>query len=389
MGIIQKQRKSAIDMPPKCSKPSTKTEQKQKEKIIEDKTFGLKNKNKSKTVQKYIKGVAQQVMAKGGPKQLNEQEVLRQQKKKEDEQKALLNSLFKNMESVSKNVGPIKTKEDIELERRTGNIDIYTDQRQQIYGEEDNMETWDQKRLEEVVNTQQGKYKFSKPTEIICKYFLDAIEKSRYGWSWVCPNGMSCIYRHCLPPGYVFKPKTVKKDDGEEEVAVEDAIDEQIANLGSATRTPVTLESFLKWKEVKKVQKAQEQEKKRKEEAKKAGTKGFTILSGRALFTYDPTLFQDDADAAGDQDYEEDQDGGEWGVDIGNENEQENGYWNQDGDVQEEEKEEEDPEDSQQDKQQGEDDGEDGENKNGEKAKDENVKIDENVFLDEDDVDFE
>lgn len=40
---------------------SKKTEQKQKQKIVEDKTFGLKNKNKSKTVQKYIQGVQNQV----------------------------------------------------------------------------------------------------------------------------------------------------------------------------------------------------------------------------------------------------------------------------------------------------------------------------------------
>ena len=40
-------------MPPKCSATSKKVEKKIKEKIIEDKTFGLKNKNKSKTVQKF------------------------------------------------------------------------------------------------------------------------------------------------------------------------------------------------------------------------------------------------------------------------------------------------------------------------------------------------
>lgn len=40
-------------MPPKTSSGvSKKTEKKQQEKIIEDRTFGLKNKNKSKTVQK-------------------------------------------------------------------------------------------------------------------------------------------------------------------------------------------------------------------------------------------------------------------------------------------------------------------------------------------------
>jgi hypothetical protein len=41
-------------MPPKTkgSEPSKKTEMKKKEKVVEDLTFGLKNKNKSKTVQK-------------------------------------------------------------------------------------------------------------------------------------------------------------------------------------------------------------------------------------------------------------------------------------------------------------------------------------------------
>ena len=38
-------------MPPKKDKgPSNKTLKKEKEKVIEDKTFGLKNKNKSKVV---------------------------------------------------------------------------------------------------------------------------------------------------------------------------------------------------------------------------------------------------------------------------------------------------------------------------------------------------
>ena len=36
----------------KADKVSTKTENKMKAKIVDDKTFGLKNKNKSKVVQK-------------------------------------------------------------------------------------------------------------------------------------------------------------------------------------------------------------------------------------------------------------------------------------------------------------------------------------------------
>lgn len=45
-------------MPPK-SAPGKKTEQKKKEKIIEDKTFGLKNKKGAKT-QKYVQQVTNQ-----------------------------------------------------------------------------------------------------------------------------------------------------------------------------------------------------------------------------------------------------------------------------------------------------------------------------------------
>jgi len=48
-------------MPPKKAQPkgpSAKTMQKEKAKLVEDKTFGLKNKNKSKTVQNYVKQVS-------------------------------------------------------------------------------------------------------------------------------------------------------------------------------------------------------------------------------------------------------------------------------------------------------------------------------------------
>ena len=57
--------------PPKKTKdtgPSAKTLKKEKEKLVEDKTFGLKNKNKSKAVQNYVKGVTNQVMQGGQQK---------------------------------------------------------------------------------------------------------------------------------------------------------------------------------------------------------------------------------------------------------------------------------------------------------------------------------
>merc|ERR1711963_603028 len=56
-------------MPPKKAdnKPSKKTEQKKKEKVIEDKTFGLKNKKGNKN-QKYIAQVEKQVKSGGDPR---------------------------------------------------------------------------------------------------------------------------------------------------------------------------------------------------------------------------------------------------------------------------------------------------------------------------------
>lgn len=61
-------------MPPKKkggpTGPTNKTLEKEKKKVVEDKTFGLKNKNKSKAVQNYVKQVTNQVMD-GGTKKVS------------------------------------------------------------------------------------------------------------------------------------------------------------------------------------------------------------------------------------------------------------------------------------------------------------------------------
>lgn len=81
---------------------SKKTVEKKKEKIIEDKTFGLKNKNKSKTVQNYIKGVEQTVKgAKGSREVLAGAEYEENKlKKKLKEEEAFLNSLSKTVKTI-------------------------------------------------------------------------------------------------------------------------------------------------------------------------------------------------------------------------------------------------------------------------------------------------
>lgn len=72
--------------------------------------------------------------------------------------------------------------------------------------------------------------------------------------------------------------------------------------------TPVTLETFLAWKKKKAEEKQKALEEKRKAEiaSKAKGSNTKSIMSGKALFTYDPTLFKDDIDAVAEELYEED-----------------------------------------------------------------------------------
>ncbi|GLJ45729.1 hypothetical protein SUGI_0962340 [Cryptomeria japonica] len=51
------------------------------------------------------------------------------------------------------------------------------------------MEDWDQETLEKVVESKNKEYSRNKPIDIVCKYFLEAVEKKQYGWFWVYPNG--------------------------------------------------------------------------------------------------------------------------------------------------------------------------------------------------------
>lgn len=78
------------------------------------------------------------------------------------------------------------------------------------------MKEWDEEKLMEVIREKEKAYVKQKPTEIVCKFFLDALEKGKYNWNWECQNGTTCHYRHCLPPGFIFK-KLLAKEAKEEE----------------------------------------------------------------------------------------------------------------------------------------------------------------------------
>ncbi|KAB2604298.1 zinc finger CCCH domain-containing protein 11-like [Pyrus ussuriensis x Pyrus communis] len=209
-------------MPPK---QQSKADLAKKQKIIEDKTFGLKNKNKSKNVQKYVQILKQSVQPKPDPS-------------------------------------------------KTAAKYVYIFYRRTI-------EDWDQETLEKVVESKKNEYQQNKPTDIICKYFLEAVEKKQYDWFWVCPNGSkNCHYGHVLPPGYVLKSQMkALLEEESEKIPIKEEIENQRVKL--TTSTPMTPELFMQWKK------------------KKIAERDAGLLQkcGRELFLSDSSLFVDDAEA--------------------------------------------------------------------------------------------
>lgn len=126
-----------------------------------------------------------------------------------------------------------------------------------------------------------------------------------------------------LPEGYVLTTKAERaqaKKDAEDAAmntqTLEEKIEEQRMALSSEGLTPVTKESFFAWKARRAEKKQRELEEKMKEEEAKLAAKGKggtgggkrnNIMSGRALFAYNPDLFKDDENAGDAQDYEEEE----------------------------------------------------------------------------------
>ncbi|XP_019878983.1 zinc finger CCCH domain-containing protein 15 homolog [Aethina tumida] len=293
-------------MPPKAKPgaPSKKTEQKKKEKVIEDKTFGLKNKKGAKQ-QKFIQQVEKQVKS-GGHHPLSENQKKLEKEKKLKEQKELA-SLFKPVQGqkVDKGADPksivcaffkngqctkgdkCKFSHDLTIERKAEKRSLYVDMRDD---DEETMENWDEEKLKEVIEKKHGAKGGKMPTtDIICKHFLDAVEKSKYGWFWQCPAGESCIYRHALPPGFVLKKDKKKMEEQKEKVTLEDLIEKERAALGPK-QTKVTLETFIAWKK-RKIQEKKDALKKEEDKKRSDFKAGRQVgLSGREMFSFNPSM---------------------------------------------------------------------------------------------------
>lgn len=304
-------------MPPKAKAAagSKKTEQKKKEKVIEDKTFGLKNKKGAKQ-QKFIQQVEKQVksggqnpiLQDGSSKKLDKEKKLKEQKElamlfkpvqtqkieKGADPKSIVCAFFKQGQCTKGD--KCKFSHDLTIERKAEKRSLYVDMRD----DDDAMDNWDVTKLAEVVETKHGENNKKMPTtDIICKHFLEAVEKSKYGWFWQCPSGEKCIYRHALPAGFVLK-KDKKKEDKGDEISLEDLIERERAALGP-NQTKITLETFVAWKKRKLLEKA-DAEKKAEEKKRNDFKAGRQVgLSGREMFSFNPDLVTDQDMEEGDE----------------------------------------------------------------------------------------
>jgi len=108
-----------------------------------------------------------------------------------------------------------------------------------------------------------------------------------------------------LPDDDTEKPKNdakaMEKEEEENKISLEENIDELRKTVEA--KTPITLETFTAWKKKRAEEKAAEDEKAEKEKGAKKKTVSGVMgqMSGRALFSFDPTMFQDDDEATDDK----------------------------------------------------------------------------------------
>ncbi|KAJ5488826.1 Translation machinery-associated protein 46 [Penicillium diatomitis] len=285
--------------------PPKKAEQPKKKKAtVDDKTFGMKNK-KGGAAQKQIQQL--QAMAKSNKdpdaKRKEAEKLKREAEKKAAEQaKKEAAELFKpvQVQKVPFGVDPktvlcvfhkkggcdkgkkCKFSHDMNIERKAAKKDLYTDSRDAEEGEDkkkaDTMDNWDEEKLRSVVLSKHGNPRTT--TDKVCKYFIEAVENQKYGWFWVCPNGGDkCMYKHSLPPGFVLKTKEQRAAEKAlmdksplNTLTLEDWLESERHKL-TGTLTPVTPESFAKWKTERLSKKAAEEQAQKAKEA-----------TGRAMF---------------------------------------------------------------------------------------------------------
>jgi hypothetical protein len=215
-----------IKMPPKKVEKQGGGKKPSATKIVEDRTFGMKNKKGAQT-QKQIAQMTQSARAGGTPeekKKAAEKEAREREKAAAEAAKKEAMELFKpvQVQKVPFGVDPktvlcqyykkghcekgrkCKFSHDLAVERKTEKKGLYQDTREEEEEKKKNetSDDWDEEKLKAVVLSKKGNQKTT--TDKVCKFFIEAVEEGKYGWFWTCPNGGDkCMYQHKLPEGCV------------------------------------------------------------------------------------------------------------------------------------------------------------------------------------------
>mmetsp|Transcript_6920 Transcript_6920/g.8370 ORF Transcript_6920/g.8370 Transcript_6920/m.8370 type:complete len:388 (+) Transcript_6920:177-1340(+) len=325
------------------------------QKIVEDKTFGLKNKNKSKKVQKYIQQVNNQAKGQRNTQAFAEAQAKRRKaereakKQAEKEMFALLGDAYqpKKKDMSKKSRAKLKEKEKAEKEKaaakkkeqqeRDFSIPIVTlkdvfqlDSKvvvERVCGimeHKDNLasKTHDGQpcifiRISDgstlkpfpvmIVGETPTTFELKVDTAVDIRGAVAMVRGDKVVLELTKENNATIT--GCSPELTEHILEIKKTNDeirAQGGIPIEQLIEEQRAALDTSKLTPVTKERFFAWKEKKKKAQEAEWEEKRKAAAKKGG-KGLNVLSGRALFAYDASLFKDDDAALDNREYDEDE----------------------------------------------------------------------------------
>ncbi|TQS36388.1 hypothetical protein Golomagni_03165 [Golovinomyces magnicellulatus] len=289
-------------MPPKKAEKQGGGKKPSAAKIVEDRTFGMKNKKGAQT-QKQIAQMTQSAKAGGTPeekKRAAEKAQREKEKAASEAAKKEAAELFKpvQIQKVPFGVDPktvlcqffkkghcekgrkCKFSHDLNIGRKTEKKDLYQDMREdeELKKQTETSDNWDEAKLRSVVLSKRGNQKTT--TDKVCKYFITAVEDGKYGWFWTCPNGGDkCMYQHKLPPGFILKTKEQRAAEKAlmdksplKTLTLEDFLESERHKL-TGKLTPVTPETFKKWKAERMNKKVAEEQARLAKEA-----------TGRALF---------------------------------------------------------------------------------------------------------
>ncbi|RTG84373.1 uncharacterized protein DC041_0007528 [Schistosoma bovis] len=252
-------------MPPKKNEPSKKNVDKQKQKIVEDKTFGMKNKKGAKQ-QKFIQQVQKQVTQ--GNRSAKELEREKQSKEDKKKEKVELNELFKpvlELQKCAKGVDPksvlcvffkqglcakgdkCKFSHDLTVERKAEKRGIYSDSDKT----DGTMDDWDINKLEEVISKKHdADNKGLPPSTIVSCEFLHQIFRyvstslkqwkisSMVGFGSArmerhvttdMPCLLVCLRLQLIVLGFILQRDKKKMEEQKEIISIEDLVEREIS----------------------------------------------------------------------------------------------------------------------------------------------------------------